>query len=40
MCKPVICQTCGKVGWTGCGEHLDEVYAGVPADRRCPGHEN
>jgi hypothetical protein len=38
MCRPVPCTTCGKTTWTGCGEHVDQVRATVPADRWCPGH--
>lgn len=39
MCRPVRCGTCGKTTWAGCGQHIDSVKAGVPADRWCPGHE-
>ncbi|MFO0747223.1 MAG: hypothetical protein U1F43_16390 [Myxococcota bacterium] len=37
MCRAVRCGKCGKVGWAGCGAHVDQVLAGVaPADRcRC-----
>jgi len=38
MCYPVTCDTCGKTTWAGCGEHVDEALAGVPAEQRCPGH--
>ncbi|NYD40916.1 hypothetical protein [Nocardioides panaciterrulae] len=38
MCRPVVCKTCGKTGWAGCGMHVDQVLAGVPASQRCPGH--
>lgn len=27
-----------NVTWAGCGQHVDEVMAGVPAGQRCPGH--
>jgi len=38
MCRPATCKTCGKTTWAGCGQHVDQVMAGVrPADR-CPGH--
>ncbi|HIZ97312.1 MAG TPA: hypothetical protein H9805_01895 [Candidatus Janibacter merdipullorum] len=40
MCKPVQCQTCGKTTWSGCGEHVAEVRAHVPADRWCTCPEN
>lgn len=39
MCSPATCPTCGKVTWTGCGQHVDEVFANVPESRRCPGHD-
>ncbi|MDP9884638.1 hypothetical protein J2W21_002151 [Sinomonas atrocyanea] len=39
MCSPATCPTCGKVTWTGCGQHVDQVFADVPESRRCPGHD-
>lgn len=36
MCKPTPC-TCGKITWAGCGEHIDEVVAVVPAEQYCDG---
>ncbi|WP_281363004.1 hypothetical protein [Gordonia asplenii] len=37
---PVQCETCGKITWAGCGEHIDEVRASVPAEQWCDGrHE-
>jgi len=39
MCRQVTCSTCGKATWAGCGQHIDEALAGVPAAQRCPGHE-
>ena len=38
MCRPVRCRSCGKTTWAGCGRHVSQVLAGVPASRRCPGH--
>ncbi|RMI29449.1 hypothetical protein [Nocardia stercoris] len=38
MCYAVPCQTCSKTTWAGCGQHIDEVKAGIPADRWCAGH--
>jgi hypothetical protein len=35
MCSPISCADCGKVTWTGCGQHIDEALAGVPADQCC-----
>ena len=38
MCRAVACKTCGKTTWAGCGQHVDQVMAAVPADDRCLGH--
>lgn len=38
MCRAKTCRTCGKTTWAGCGQHVDQVRASVPADRWCPGH--
>ena len=38
MCQKVTCSICGKATWAGCGDHVDEALAGVPAVERCPGH--
>ncbi len=38
MCRAVKCKTCGKTTWAGCGQHVDQVFAGVPTSQRCPGH--
>jgi hypothetical protein len=35
MCYPVSCRACGKTGWDGCGQHVDEVMKTVPASERC-----
>ncbi|MDQ0425008.1 lipoate-protein ligase B [Cellulomonas iranensis] len=35
MCSPATCETCGKVTWTGCGQHVDAVMADVPRDQQC-----
>ena len=39
MCRPATCRTCGKTTWAGCGQHVDQVRATVPADQWCPGHD-
>ncbi|WP_344736748.1 hypothetical protein [Microbacterium awajiense] len=39
MCQAVTCKTCGKTTWAGCGQHIDQALAGVPASQRCPGHD-
>ena len=38
MCQPVICRVCGKVTWTGCGDHVEQALAGIPQEHRCTGH--
>lgn len=35
MCRPVKCRNCGKTTWAGCGQHIDQVKATVPANRWC-----
>ncbi|APA98467.1 hypothetical protein NS506_04419 [Nocardia seriolae] len=40
VCQPVPCESCGKTTWSGCGEHIAEVKAVVPADQWCEGHED
>lgn len=37
MCRPVTCTVCGKTTWAGCGQHIDQVKAVVPADQWCDG---
>ncbi len=38
MCRATKCRTCGKTTWAGCGQHVAQVKARVPAERWCPGH--
>ena len=38
MCHPKKCRTCGKTTWSGCGQHIDQVKARVPAEQWCAGH--
>lgn len=38
MCHAKTCRTCGKTTWAGCGQHVNQVKASVPADHWCPGH--
>jgi hypothetical protein len=38
MCRPTTCRTCGKTTWAGCGQHVTQVKATVPADEWCSGH--
>ena len=37
MCRPTRCKTCGKTTWAGCGQHVSQVRAGVPAKDWCNG---
>ncbi len=38
MCRPTTCRTCAKTTWAGCGNHIAQVKASVPAEQWCPGH--
>lgn len=38
MCRPTACRTCGLTTWAGCGSHVAQVRAMVPADQWCTGH--
>ncbi len=38
MCRAATCKTCGKTTWAGCGQHVDQVMAGVAHADRCLGH--
>ncbi|MCK6065593.1 MULTISPECIES: hypothetical protein [Microbacterium] len=40
MWRAATCATCGKTTWAGCGQHVDQVMAGVPRAQRCPGHDS
>lgn len=35
MCSPVQCSRCGKVTWTGCGAHIEQVLAPYTEAERC-----
>jgi len=35
MCRPTTCKTCRKTTWAGCGQHVADVRASVPADQWC-----
>ena len=39
MCSKVICRTCKKPTWSGCGEHIEEALFGIAEADRCQGHE-
>lgn len=38
MCSKVICKSCGKPTWSGCGQHVEEALRGIPKSQRCQGH--
>ncbi len=38
MCRPTTCRTCKQTTWAGCGQHIPQVRASVPASQWCPGH--
>ena len=38
MCRAVACRKCGLTTWSGCGQHVDQVMAGVPESQQCAGH--
>jgi hypothetical protein len=40
MCHPKICDKCSKITWTGCGKHVADVQASIPANQWCPGHDD
>jgi hypothetical protein len=35
MCRQATCRTCSKITWAGCGQHAQQVLAGVPSSQRC-----
>ena len=37
MCRRVVCSTCKKATWAGCGKHIDSALAGVSEADRCGG---
>jgi len=40
MCRAVTCKKCGKTTWAGCGQHVDQVKAGVAKADWCTGHQD
>lgn len=35
MCRRVTCERCGRPAFAGCGAHVEQVLADVPASNRC-----
>lgn len=40
MCQRVVCRKCNKYTFAGCGQHVEQVLAGVPASDRCTCAQN
>ena len=40
MCSPALCETCNKVTWAGCGQHIEEALEGVPEEQLCKCEAN
>lgn len=40
MCRPTKCNICQKTTWTGCGQHIGQVKASVPAAQWCGGNHS
>jgi hypothetical protein len=40
MCTRVKCRKCDKPTWMGCGLHVEQVLADVPAAQRCRCRED
>lgn len=35
MCKRIRCEVCLRPGYTGCGQHVEQVLGDVPQGERC-----
>ena len=35
MCSPMLCTTCNKLAYQGCGQHLDSVFFGSDDENIC-----
>lgn len=35
MCRRINCTKCGRPTFAGCGAHVEQVLADVPASERC-----
>ena len=35
MCSRVVCSTCKKYTWSGCGEHIDDALYGLTESQIC-----
>jgi hypothetical protein len=39
MCRRIVCASCGKPGFAGCGLHVEQVLRDVAPAERCRCHE-
>lgn len=35
MCQRAVCRKCQGATYRGCGQHVEQVLAGVPQSQRC-----
>jgi hypothetical protein len=35
MCSSSKCNKCGKISFSGCGNHLDKIFSGKKASELC-----
>lgn len=35
MCRRIVCSSCGKPSYAGCGKHVEEVLGDVRPEDRC-----
>jgi hypothetical protein len=35
MCQRIVCNSCGKPSYAGCGRHIEQVLGDVPVQARC-----
>lgn len=39
MCQAIVCSSCGRPDWRGCGAHVEQVLGHVPKAKRCQCRE-
>jgi hypothetical protein len=40
MCSRRTCSKCKKATWSGCGQHVNQVMAGIPKSKQCDCAKN
>ncbi|MDQ1306460.1 MAG: hypothetical protein QG671_2292 [Actinomycetota bacterium] len=35
MCSPAICHQCNKITYSGCGMHVEQLFAMFPKENLC-----